>query len=246
MHGFWHRDRGELWLEETLGFLVRALPKPPATVLEVGCGRGQIAERLAQRGYDVVAVDQDRLAVAAARRRGVDARRADFLRYRGGPYDACVFVQSLHHLAPPARAVERARSVLRPGGLLVVREQAWEAMDAPTAAWLYDTLALLRAAGLARPHALPGPKESPLAFWLREHRTGERLQMGEKMARAIRLRFERTRVDAGPYLATGPIATSLRGTRARALGRLLLETERRRIADGTLRALGLEIVAEAP
>src|SRR5256885_17024938 len=40
----------EAWVKSTL-------PRPPARVLEVGCGDGRLARALKRRGYDVVAVD---------------------------------------------------------------------------------------------------------------------------------------------------------------------------------------------
>src|SRR5256885_15973206 len=40
----------EAWVKATL-------PRPPARVLEVGCGDGRLARALKRSGYDVVAVD---------------------------------------------------------------------------------------------------------------------------------------------------------------------------------------------
>src|SRR5689334_5017384 len=49
----------------------------PGRVLEVGSGRGELAERLARSGIDVVAVDQSERMVELTRARGVDAHVAD-------------------------------------------------------------------------------------------------------------------------------------------------------------------------
>ena len=43
--------------EELLAFIRGALPSPPAAVLEVGAGGGEVAAALEQDGYEVVAVD---------------------------------------------------------------------------------------------------------------------------------------------------------------------------------------------
>jgi 2-polyprenyl-3-methyl-5-hydroxy-6-metoxy-1,4-benzoquinol methylase len=40
-------------------FVEAHLPPAPARVLEVGCGRGQLARAIARSGYDVVAIDPD-------------------------------------------------------------------------------------------------------------------------------------------------------------------------------------------
>ncbi len=73
----------DLWVQHTAEFSKEVLPKPPGRILEVGCGRGEVARRLADLGYDVTPIDIDRQAVGAAKRLGLPARRADFLMYRG-------------------------------------------------------------------------------------------------------------------------------------------------------------------
>jgi 2-polyprenyl-3-methyl-5-hydroxy-6-metoxy-1,4-benzoquinol methylase len=49
----------------------------PQRVLEVGCGRGELAARLAAAEIDVVAIDQSEQMVALARAGGVEARVGD-------------------------------------------------------------------------------------------------------------------------------------------------------------------------
>ena len=232
--------------DETVAFLVRCLPRPPASVLEVGCGRGEVAHRLGRLGYAVDAIDTDPNAVAAARRRGVPARRADFWTVRGGPYDACIFVFALHHLAPLPAAVERVRWLLRAGGRLLVDDYAWEAADAPTVAWFYDLLRVLESTGVTtESRRLPGPWESPLAFWRDRHRRPEREQTGRAIVRAVRSRLVGTRVERGPYLYRN-LGRYVRGAGQTEATRCLYEIERRRVEDGSLRALGLRLTARRP
>ncbi|MGA7476996.1 MAG: class I SAM-dependent methyltransferase [Thermoplasmata archaeon] len=238
------RSRAEhpnLQLDATIEFLQRGLPRPPATVLDVGCGRGEVAQRLGRLGYEVTAIDVDRRAVAAARRHGVPAILADFLSYRAGPYDACVFVFSLHHLSPLSSAVRRARLLLRPDGRLLVNDKAWEAADASTAAWLYDNLRVLRSAGIAHaPRSLPTPGQSPLSFWRGKHLGVE--HPGRKMVHEIQSRFVVQNIERVPYLYWN-LGSLVKGSRRLAVSRSLLEIERQRIRDGNLRPLGLQIVA---
>jgi SAM-dependent methyltransferase len=49
----------------------------PRRVLEVGCGRGQLAIRLQQAGLDLVATDQSERMVELTAALGIDARVAD-------------------------------------------------------------------------------------------------------------------------------------------------------------------------
>ena len=131
-----------------------------ARILEVGCGSGTLARMLARAGHSVTAIDASEDAVATARGIGVRAEQADFLEWSGGPFDAVVFVLSLHHIRSLPRAIARARRLLAPGGLLIADEFGRERVDRMTAAWFFQNLDLLDAAGLLR-HESPGPFKGP-------------------------------------------------------------------------------------
>src|SRR5689334_17377984 len=49
------------------GALFSLLPRPPARVLDCGCGTGWLSYFLARRGYDVVGTDLSEDAIALAR-----------------------------------------------------------------------------------------------------------------------------------------------------------------------------------
>lgn len=100
------------------------------TVLELACGTGSAAIALANRGYDVTAVDRSEamLAIARdkARRWGADIRflEQDLLELEaGGPFDAATcFYDSVNYFLVPEdlqKAFERIRSHLKPGGLFL-------------------------------------------------------------------------------------------------------------------------------
>ena len=238
--------RPKFFLDRTLAFLRTGLPAVPATVLEVGCGQGEIAERLMHLGYDVTAIDVDRAAVAATRRRGVRAVRADLRSFGGGPFDAAVCVFSLHHLAPLSAAGTKLRSLLRPDGRLVVSDFAWEEADAPTAAYWLDTMRVLVAAGLARPsRPLPELDCDPRTAWRDRNVRPERQHPGRAMLRMLQIRFHVGRIERVPFFY-GTLGGAVRGPRRSKLTRTLFEIERRRIADGAIRPLGLEILARRP
>src|SRR6185312_15151982 len=52
-------------------------PKPGERILDLGCGNGDLAEKIAAAGATVVAVDAAPDLVAASRGRGLDARLMD-------------------------------------------------------------------------------------------------------------------------------------------------------------------------
>jgi len=97
--------------------------RSPARILEVGCGEGELAERLGREtDARVVAIDQSARMVELAGRRGVDARvgRAEALEFEDGSFDCVVAAWMLYHVEELDRALSEFVRVLRPGGRAVV------------------------------------------------------------------------------------------------------------------------------
>ncbi|WP_205718270.1 bifunctional 2-polyprenyl-6-hydroxyphenol methylase/3-demethylubiquinol 3-O-methyltransferase UbiG [Actinomadura sp. WMMA1423] len=83
--------------------LLRHLPQPCRRVLDVGCGAGAFAARLARRSEQVDALDRSAEMIEAARRRvpeNVNCVLADVLAdsLPGKDYDAIFSICALHHL----------------------------------------------------------------------------------------------------------------------------------------------------
>jgi SAM-dependent methyltransferase len=94
----------------------------PQRVLEVGPGRGELAERIAgELGCDVVAVDQSERMVELTRARGIDARVGDMqaLPLENASFDCAVAAWMLYHVPDLDRGLAELVRVLRPGGRLV-------------------------------------------------------------------------------------------------------------------------------
>jgi 2-polyprenyl-3-methyl-5-hydroxy-6-metoxy-1,4-benzoquinol methylase len=78
----------------TYDFIKRFLSSQCRSILEVGCGAGELAACLSKDGYSIVAIDSDCDSVAAARRLGVNARVATWPDFASGQFDAVLFTRS--------------------------------------------------------------------------------------------------------------------------------------------------------
>ncbi len=92
-------------------------------VLEVGCGTGAFAERLAADSPQatVIATDQSARFVELTAARGVDARPADVqdLPFADASFDLVAAMWMLYHVPDLDRGLAEIRRVLRPGGRLL-------------------------------------------------------------------------------------------------------------------------------
>jgi len=97
--------------------------RPVERVLDAAGGAGR-AGRALDPDVAVTVVDAAGGMAREARRSGLAAVRGDAARLpvRSASVDAVLVVDALHHVASPTAAVAEARRVLRPGGVLVVRE----------------------------------------------------------------------------------------------------------------------------
>ncbi|MFE0629482.1 class I SAM-dependent methyltransferase [Streptomyces sp. NPDC058864] len=101
--------------------LLRKVPPGALTALDVGCGTGRFARRLAARGLRVDAIDASPEALAAAGPApGVTFRVADVtaVDLPKGHYDLITCLASLHHV--PFDTLTVLRAALAPGGVIVV------------------------------------------------------------------------------------------------------------------------------
>jgi SAM-dependent methyltransferase len=232
---------------DTLAYLRRALPPPPASVLEVGCGRSDLAARAQAIGYRVTAIDTDEAAVQYVRRTGVPAVHVDFHHHAGPPVDVVLFTRSLHHMPDLGAALEHARGLLTEGGRVVAEEFARELADRATATFVAGVEALLAAAGALEDGGGPeAPAADPWERWRVRHypEGGHRLHEGGEMVRAVRARFRRVEVERCPYLYR-QVGERLDETeRGQRITQALADLERRLVESGSLRPVGIRIRAE--
>jgi SAM-dependent methyltransferase len=169
-------------------FVRERLPEPPARVLEVGCGNGELTTALAVAGHDALGIDP----VAPD---GPNFRRLTLDDLEPGPrFDAVVAAFSLHHIRDLDAALERIAGLLVPGGLLLVDEFAWDLLDEPTGDWLWGQQ---RAIAAAAGGAAPDSPEELRAEWDADHLG---MHGYEAMRHALDERFEAATFEWTPFL----------------------------------------------
>jgi 2-polyprenyl-3-methyl-5-hydroxy-6-metoxy-1,4-benzoquinol methylase len=97
-------------------------------IVDLGCGNGRLARRLALAGNTVTGVDSSDEQIRLAR--GENLPDGTRLEYRLSPmeatglpdaaFDIAVISQALHHAAEPREAVREAQRLLVPGGRLLI------------------------------------------------------------------------------------------------------------------------------
>ena len=114
------------------------------TLVDLGCGPGWVAIRMAERaaGASVIGIDHSREMVAAGRRNGGHMANLRFLEMDGaqmslddGAVALCIAVQTAHHWTQPDAVLSEIARILRPDGRLVLLEADRQASTVP-AGWI--------------------------------------------------------------------------------------------------------------
>ena len=107
-------------------FLLRHVPATCQNALDVGCGTGTFARRLAERSQHVLALDLSPEMIRLARERSAQFSNIDFELgdVRNYPLDVARFdciasIATLHHL-PFEEMLLKMKAALKPGGVLLV------------------------------------------------------------------------------------------------------------------------------
>jgi SAM-dependent methyltransferase len=137
----------------------------PGRLLDVGCGRGDLAAWFATRGWSVAGVEPAADAARQAEERGIEMHHGtlDDAPWPPGSFDAITFNHALEHVPDPQATLRQAAELLRHGGLVAVSVpnfgawqrrmfgSAWFPLDLPRHLQHFDRVSLplmARAAGL--------------------------------------------------------------------------------------------------
>jgi len=115
-------ERAIVALKDTRVRAILARKPGPGSLLDVGCGRGDLLERFQARGWRAEGTQVSRTAAASATARGLTVHLGDLpgLGLAEGSFDVITFFHVLEHLPDPAAYLECAGRLLRQDGLLVV------------------------------------------------------------------------------------------------------------------------------
>ncbi|OON83025.1 hypothetical protein B1H18_01485 [Streptomyces tsukubensis] len=187
-------------------WLAGRLPVHGVRALDFGCGTGRHAVLLAERFAQVDAVDVSsamiRIATASRSRDNIRYLARDLTELPESPvYDLILSVSTLHHLDDLPAALARLRSLVAPGGLVLLHDGLCEGRP-PSRLRLYVREVRGLATGVAR-----GPRDLAknwTVFRLRTgawlaHRAGDRFLSREAFRHVHGAVFDGARFEEAPH-----------------------------------------------
>lgn len=230
----------------TLAFVRHHLPAECHRLLEVGSGDGHLARALLDLGYDVIGIEADANAVAAARQLGVSTYHARWPHADVSGFDAVIFTRSLHHIHPLQQAVDRAWAVLNAGGRIIIEDFGYDEVDQRTIDWFAGMTRVLMATGALDDsdswlRELAGSEEAS-RVWTANH--DHDLNTVGEIEDTVGKRFGRVERASAAYFFRY-LSTALReDDRRRRIDEAVAQLEESLAASGAIQALGQRFVAQ--
>jgi 2-polyprenyl-3-methyl-5-hydroxy-6-metoxy-1,4-benzoquinol methylase len=133
----WLSQRAKALLDRRkLRHILRTLPSPPRSCLDVGCGNGRYLRELARSGVPrqgLIGIDLDERLVDRLRNDGFRAycqRIEDCDQIEPHSLSLITMFHVIEHLNDPRRATGRLAHWLAPGGVLAIETPNYESLDA--------------------------------------------------------------------------------------------------------------------
>jgi SAM-dependent methyltransferase len=183
-----------------MAFVRANLPEPPARVLEVGAGAGDLARALRTAGYEALAIDPE------PKSDDVRAVALVDLDEPPGSFAAAVAVVSLHHVDPLEESCHRLGELVEAGGMLIVDEFDVSSFDIEAAAWW-----------LEQRRTLGEPQAKTAEELVSERR--DHLHPLERILAALEPQFELGQPLRGAWLHRWKLGGAFRGAEEEAIAR---------------------------
>lgn len=232
---------------QTLDFLAPYSDSSHTSVLEVGCGKGDLALALSQK-FKLTAIDKDEDSVLSALQKGVEAQLVNFFDYPEGAekFDIILFTRSLHHIHPLAGAISKTSRLLKPSGRLIIEDFAVEKADQATVEFFFRSRAELAASGLLSAHSFIhafDPCADPLTWWRHHHLEKHHVATGAQMRTEISEHFSIEQEESVPYLYRYLVSDLLPGVDTTDVEWAIFGNEQRLCEEGRICPIGYRLVA---
>lgn len=129
------RATASLQLDEVNAYLSKlGRPVEHLSVLEIGCGRGNMLVEARNRGHDICGLEFSTDAARVANRKlGADFVRVGVIgeaMFSDQSFDLCILADVIEHLRDPARFLDNVRRILKPGGVVFLATPSTESWSA--------------------------------------------------------------------------------------------------------------------
>jgi 2-polyprenyl-3-methyl-5-hydroxy-6-metoxy-1,4-benzoquinol methylase len=155
-------------------------PRANGRLLDVGCGSGDLLQKMQELGWRAEGVDFDAAAVENARGRGlsVNLGTLEDQNYPDNHFDSVTMGNLIEHVHKPRELLCESRRILKPGGRLVVLtpninslghrifKDSWRGLESPRHLHLFSPWSLCRLAKEAGFKTIQIQSSSGTAKWI--------------------------------------------------------------------------------
>jgi ubiquinone/menaquinone biosynthesis C-methylase UbiE len=117
-------EQAHFWFSVRRGIIydkIKRFSPPPAKILEVGCGTGNVSSYLSAKGYNVTGCEYFPLALELAYENFTKVRGDAFsLPFKSACFDVVELLDVIEHFDDEAQAVAEACRVTKEGGIVIV------------------------------------------------------------------------------------------------------------------------------